>query len=645
MDGMEQQIAPSATAQASSGAVTAASGRGKSAAKGMFAALLSIIEGKSKPTNGKGSEKLFEQVSAQGDVKQPASPKAKTAQEAATAMVAAAAESTIQIDSQRPGLKMKGNDLLLRAEAEPTQNSEKGVAASAVDTSGIKHGKPAVTAALSNEDESESANDAAKAKSNNHPVKASGAGKEMGIAFTAGMDRPANATSEALSTPTVESARDGKAKMAASDDRAVQPHHPATATTEEINVAQQVKAKMATSQPTSNIASKAGESATASASHGMAANQIRQNSAPEAPIPSAGVNDDLPAQEKAALATAPTAPAGKGMKAPAATSGRDMELAKARAENSQSISTTAVQTEESASAEKIVDPRQVAARQPAQPAAELKAEQKQPVMVAMQADKSGVVLSEATLAGNMSELQRFSTNHFVKNRKVNLDNLSKSQTASAMAGGDKKPDALANNPKHIFVTQGEAPIPVARDVAMPAEALPRAGQPAVDSASSAQSFQIVGAEATSTRAAGHTVQATPHISGPWSVAAAMQQIGHAAAQGKFQLELTLNPEHLGKIQVFLESDASKQIQVHLVVDQPASRQPIEQHLPMLRQALAEQGLNMDSFSMASSGQNQENPEQRQQDRPLPSGTATADNSNVNERPVHAAAESRLSIRI
>jgi len=88
-------------------------------------------------------------------------------------------------------------------------------------------------------------------------------------------------------------------------------------------------------------------------------------------------------------------------------------------------------------------------------------------------------------------------------------------------------------------------------------------------------------------------------SGPWSVAAAMREIGRAASRKQFRIELRLEPAHLGKIQVYLDSDASKQIQVHIVVDQSTSRQVIEQHLPSLRQALDQQGLDMGSFSMAS----------------------------------------------
>jgi flagellar hook-length control protein FliK len=133
-------------------------------------------------------------------------------------------------------------------------------------------------------------------------------------------------------------------------------------------------------------------------------------------------------------------------------------------------------------------------------------------------------------------------------------------------------------------------------------------------------------------------------SGPWSVAAAMQQIGHAAGQGKFQLELTLTPAHLGKVQVILESDANKQIQVHFIIDQAASRQAIEQHLPALRQALADQGLNMDSFSMESSEQHTDN-QQNQQNRNAPSSTIIADAPSTVVKRADLPSDSRLSIRI
>jgi flagellar hook-length control protein FliK len=124
----------------------------------------------------------------------------------------------------------------------------------------------------------------------------------------------------------------------------------------------------------------------------------------------------------------------------------------------------------------------------------------------------------------------------------------------------------------------------------------------------------------------------------------MQQISHAASQGKFQLELTLAPAHLGKVQVFLDSDVNKQIQVHFIVDQPTSRQSIEQHLPGLRQALADQGLNMDSFSMESSQQHKDK-QQNQQNRSPSSSTMIAGVSSTGENRAEPPLDSRLSIRI
>jgi len=66
----------------------------------------------------------------------------------------------------------------------------------------------------------------------------------------------------------------------------------------------------------------------------------------------------------------------------------------------------------------------------------------------------------------------------------------------------------------------------------------------------------------------------------------------------------LEPATLGKIQVSIQTDAMKQIQVHLIVDQQTSRQVLEQQLPQLRQALADQGLNLSGFTMDMNSQQQ-----------------------------------------
>ena len=86
---------------------------------------------------------------------------------------------------------------------------------------------------------------------------------------------------------------------------------------------------------------------------------------------------------------------------------------------------------------------------------------------------------------------------------------------------------------------------------------------------------------------------------------AMLEISRAARDGHMKLELTLEPATLGKIQVSLQTDATKQIQVHMLVDQSASKQVLEQQLPQLRQALANQGLELAGFSMNMNSQQQQ----------------------------------------
>ena len=133
-------------------------------------------------------------------------------------------------------------------------------------------------------------------------------------------------------------------------------------------------------------------------------------------------------------------------------------------------------------------------------------------------------------------------------------------------------------------------------------------------------------------------------SGPWSVSAAMQEIGNAASQERYRLELNLDPAHLGKIKVYLDSDANKQIQVHLVVDQSASRQIIEQHLPALRQALAQHGLDMGGFSMDSQHDQEGQPSASQHEQSDHAASTSSTPLETTESQI-STANARLSIRV
>ncbi len=100
-----------------------------------------------------------------------------------------------------------------------------------------------------------------------------------------------------------------------------------------------------------------------------------------------------------------------------------------------------------------------------------------------------------------------------------------------------------------------------------------------------------------------------------SMLESIQYIAQSARDGKTRLEIQLEPAHLGKIHVSLQTDAAKQLQVHLIADQNSTRQAIEQQLPALRQALAQQGLDLSGFSMGSHGDG--NPFQEQPSTPGP----------------------------
>ena len=252
--------------------------------------------------------------------------------------------------------------------------------------------------------------------------------------------------------------------------------------------------------------------------------------------------------------------------------------------------------------------------------------------------------AEERLIFRQPEQHSLSTNNFMHSHKLNSDNLFKPKAQLLQAGSGKKPAAATGNNKNPLMQQVTPLASNMKDMIFQPDTLSRPNhQP--HEVTNNQPFQVSNIDTASTfmRSTAQPLQSMPS-SGPWPVTAAMQQIGQAAGQGKFQMELTLTPAHLGKVQVILESDANKQIQVHLIIDQPASRQPIEQHLPALRQALADQGLNMDSFSMESSEQHADN-QKNNQNRNAPSSTVIADSSSTVEKRVDLPSDSRLSIRI
>ncbi len=125
----------------------------------------------------------------------------------------------------------------------------------------------------------------------------------------------------------------------------------------------------------------------------------------------------------------------------------------------------------------------------------------------------------------------------------------------------------------------------------------------------------------------------------------MLEIVKSAKDGSTSLELQLEPAHLGKVQVQIQMDAAKHIQVVFTVDQQTSKHALEQHMPQLRLALSQQGLDLGSFSMQM---NQQQHQEHQSSRSA-SNTSTwtnqilEDGTQNNQIGINIATDGRLSI--
>jgi len=158
------------------------------------------------------------------------------------------------------------------------------------------------------------------------------------------------------------------------------------------------------------------------------------------------------------------------------------------------------------------------------------------------------------------------------------------------------------------------------------------------------------AKATNTSAASSTsfhqylnTKATPSM----TLFDTMNHIAQSASKGKTRLDIQLEPANLGKIQISLQSDAAKQLQVHIIVDQGATRAALEQQLPQLKSALAQQGFDLSGFSMGSQGQHASSGGDNSQGQRAMIHTAetSVETVNIIASPNRTTSGTGLSIRI
>jgi flagellar hook-length control protein FliK len=600
---MNQQIAPSVTSQTASTALKTANGHDKPAGKGIFAKLVAMIEGKAETDNDTGSEKAGTSLAEMPIAKSTIS---KTDKADANVF------SVIKSDVQKAKLEQADSSGAIMVNSGLTVSKNNHKLLTAIEPAAINA-------------KAEAKHAAANREASSFTVKANPAadGKEPSLTVKANTDQPVKVRVGAeIKQTTANPAADGKEPsltVKANTDQPVQAKAGAEIKQAAANPAADGKEPSLTVKANADQPVKTGAGAEIKQA---AANPAADGKEPALTV-RANVDQPVKTGAEAEIKQAAANPAADG-KEPALTvrTNTDQPVkAKAGPEIKQAAANPATGGEKPAVTLRQVDN-------------------------ISSVTKNGhiAIANEQRIAGMQPEQHSLSTNNFVHSHKLNSDNLSKPKAQLSQASPGKNPVTSADNNKNPSIQPATPLASSMRDMIFQVDALSRPNQP-LHEASNNQAFQASSLDTASTlmRSISQPLQSMP-TSGPWPVTAAMQQIGHAAGQGKFQLELTLTPAHLGKVQVILESDANKQIHVHLIIDQPASRQPIEQHLPALRQALADQGLNMDSFSMESSEQHTDK-QQNQKNRNAPSSAVIADSSGTVVKRADLPSDSRLSIRI
>ena len=113
-----------------------------------------------------------------------------------------------------------------------------------------------------------------------------------------------------------------------------------------------------------------------------------------------------------------------------------------------------------------------------------------------------------------------------------------------------------------------------------------------------------------------------------ALAQTLDQVAWMSKEGVHQARLQLEPAHLGRVDIRLDLEGGD-ARLHLGAQQPQVREALEALMPRLREALAEQGMNLTDASVSDFGR--EGPsEQAGQDDTRGPGEAFADHAGAGE---------------
>jgi len=225
----------------------------------------------------------------------------------------------------------------------------------------------------------------------------------------------------------------------------------------------------------------------------------------------------------------------------------------------------------------------------------------------------------ATTSTEVSPEQFSGTLAAEEGRRESLNRATKAankNTATAvLEGGKQKKGAESPNllAAHISNVQNHTSASINQGNSSPAtasaimqQASTDAGQQGTDKGSQdGRGFQVIAADQRASTAPVNQTSFQQYLNHKPTPTMTMfdtiEHITQAAKNGQTKLEIQLDPANLGRIHISLQTDASKQLHIHMIVDQSATRAAIDQQLPALKHALAQQGLDLSGFSMGSNG--------------------------------------------
>ena len=211
-----------------------------------------------------------------------------------------------------------------------------------------------------------------------------------------------------------------------------------------------------------------------------------------------------------------------------------------------------------------------------------------------------------------TEIQHFPESGDNKNQKFDLASLSADKSAEKLLSADQLAQAKAALSEIIADEQ------TAEDFSNQAVISPTAAQPSTVSSASPTNPTV---------ATTPTYHVAPSLNQSGWDQAISQRVVWMANQQLQNATITINPEHLGPIQVQVQIDNQQQASVQFISAQPEVRQALQNAIPVLSNMLEQSGIQLGHSDVSSQGSGS-NGQQQGKANPFQGSEVLIDNSLI-----------------